>query len=234
MRGRVRQCVGRESGRHAGRKLHAHVQHRPQRVVDPAAAGSPAPRPAPACGNVAGAYTTDTPINLSSQTAERLPRRGHGRRRRLRRRLGVLPRASSASGSASTASPRGANSIVNSYSGGGLATQPDVAMDAYGDFVVTWWGTGSQDANGVYARIFDSAGNPDCGPVPRQQLHPQRLPTNSRRWPWTPTGTSSSRGRATSKAPSTTSRKSTTGGIASPERRRAARPLLRSPPARRS
>jgi hypothetical protein len=39
-------------------------------------------------------------------------------------------------------------------------SDPSVAMDADGDFVVAWAGEGSGDGNGVFARRFDGAGNP--------------------------------------------------------------------------
>ena len=38
--------------------------------------------------------------------------------------------------------------------------QPDVAMDRFGNFVVTWSGQGEDDTSGVFARVFDSVGNP--------------------------------------------------------------------------
>jgi subtilisin-like proprotein convertase family protein len=38
--------------------------------------------------------------------------------------------------------------------------EPDVAMDRFGNFVVTWSGQGEDDNVGVFARVFDAAGNP--------------------------------------------------------------------------
>ena len=54
---------------------------------------------------------------------------------------------------------QGPEFTVNSYTTGNQSS-PDVAMDPSGDFVVTWCGAGPQDANGVYARIFDPTGTP--------------------------------------------------------------------------
>lgn len=47
--------------------------------------------------------------------------------------------------------------LVNSYTTNAQA-QPSVALDDDGDFVVTWSGEGSDDADGVYAREFASNG----------------------------------------------------------------------------
>jgi hypothetical protein len=43
---------------------------------------------------------------------------------------------------------------------GGPQTQPNVAMDTYGNFIVTWYGVGASDMGGIYARTFDTYGNP--------------------------------------------------------------------------
>ena len=118
----------------------------------------PPPPGPPQPAGTPGAYTTDTPINLSSQTSNAFPAVATDAAGDYvvvwASTQGIVAQRFSKYGVA-----QGGQLIVNSYSGG-LATQPNVAMDAYGDFVVTWWGNGSQDANGVYARIFDSAGNP--------------------------------------------------------------------------
>ncbi len=37
-------------------------------------------------------------------------------------------------------------------------TMPDVAMDAYGNFVVVWAGEGDGDSGGVFGRVFDTSG----------------------------------------------------------------------------
>ncbi|MBN2581092.1 MAG: trypsin-like serine protease, partial [Pirellulales bacterium] len=46
------------------------------------------------------------------------------------------------------------------YLPNGAQVEPTVAMDNYGNFVVVWAGEGGQDANGIYARIFDCNGVP--------------------------------------------------------------------------
>jgi hypothetical protein len=40
----------------------------------------------------------------------------------------------------------------------GLQTEPTVAMDNFGNFVVVWAGTGADDSYGIYARVFDVNG----------------------------------------------------------------------------
>ncbi len=61
--------------------------------------------------------------------------------------------------------PIGGEFIVNSYRAGDQL-EPDVAMDTYGNFVVTWSGEGEVDAYGtldqigVFARVFDAFGQP--------------------------------------------------------------------------
>ena len=42
----------------------------------------------------------------------------------------------------------------------GIQEKPDVAMDRFGNFVVTWSGQGEDDTSGVFARVFDSVGTP--------------------------------------------------------------------------
>ncbi len=54
---------------------------------------------------------------------------------------------------------RGLEFVVASFASG-VQTDPDVAMDVFGNFIVTWSGTGEDDASGVYARTFDAYGNP--------------------------------------------------------------------------
>ena len=46
---------------------------------------------------------------------------------------------------------------VNATTVGNL-TNPDVAMDDAGNFVVTWSGSGQDDNSGVFARVYNSAG----------------------------------------------------------------------------
>ncbi len=53
---------------------------------------------------------------------------------------------------------RGSEFTVNSTVAGNQVW-PDVAMDAFGNFVVTWSGPGVGDDSGVFARLYDSAGN---------------------------------------------------------------------------
>ena len=48
--------------------------------------------------------------------------------------------------------------MVNSYTAGNQSN-PVVAMDDYGNFVVAWSGEGAQDdLSGVYYRVYDSTG----------------------------------------------------------------------------
>jgi len=51
---------------------------------------------------------------------------------------------------------------VNTYTTGNQFF-PFVAMNGAGYFVITWWGTASQDYSGVYARRYDAGGNPFGG-----------------------------------------------------------------------
>ena len=53
----------------------------------------------------------------------------------------------------------GTEFIVHTYVQGNQS-QPDVAMDPFGNFVVVWAGEGTQDTTGVYARRFDPYGVP--------------------------------------------------------------------------
>ena len=53
--------------------------------------------------------------------------------------------------------PLSAEFLVGSYRTGSQI-EPDVAMDEYGNFVVTWSGEGEEDTSGVFARIFDAFG----------------------------------------------------------------------------
>ena len=43
---------------------------------------------------------------------------------------------------------------------GGSQVQPDVAMDSFGNFVVTWAGEGETDESGIWARVYDAFGVP--------------------------------------------------------------------------
>ncbi|MEJ5340555.1 MAG: hypothetical protein WHT09_03220 [Thermogutta sp.] len=55
--------------------------------------------------------------------------------------------------------PQGTEFIVNTYETGNQ-TQPAVAMDSAGNFIVVWAGEGADDVDGVWARMFDRFGNP--------------------------------------------------------------------------
>ena len=113
--------------------------------------------PSPPGTATPGAYTTDTPINSKTQQPNIYPavatdavgdyvvvwQSSQGIVGELFNMYGIA---------------QGGQFTVNT-SGGGDVTDPAVAMDAGGDFVVTWCGPGPQDANGVYARIYDFAGN---------------------------------------------------------------------------
>jgi hypothetical protein len=55
--------------------------------------------------------------------------------------------------------PKGVQFQVNSYTSG-LQYAPTVAVDADGDFVVAWNSSGQDGSvDGIFARVFDSAGN---------------------------------------------------------------------------
>jgi len=66
--------------------------------------------------------------------------------------LGIFARRFDAAGTA-----QGAEFLVNSFTTGNQ-TAPAVAMDADGDFVVAWSGSGADDTSGVLARRYDAAG----------------------------------------------------------------------------
>ncbi len=51
----------------------------------------------------------------------------------------------------------GTQFIVNTYTDGNQH-QPDVAMDTFGNFVITWAGEGLNDESGVFFRAFDALG----------------------------------------------------------------------------
>lgn len=53
----------------------------------------------------------------------------------------------------------GSEFVVNTYRDG-HQSKPDVAMDDFGNFIVTWQGEGEIDDSGVFARRFDASGNP--------------------------------------------------------------------------
>jgi hypothetical protein len=72
--------------------------------------------------------------------------------------LGVFAQRYSAAGE-----PRGQEFLVNDYTAN-TQSDPVVAMDADGDFVVAWRSFGQDDSDfGVFARRFDAAGNPVGG-----------------------------------------------------------------------
>jgi len=55
--------------------------------------------------------------------------------------------------------PEGNEFVVSTFSSGNQI-EPDVAMDRFGNFVVTWSGVGEVDEAGVFARVFDPYGDP--------------------------------------------------------------------------
>jgi hypothetical protein len=70
--------------------------------------------------------------------------------------------------------PVGPESLVNGTTAGtqvyaatgtGAGQVNTVAVDGQGDYVVVWQGNGPGDPNGVFARVFDAAGNPRTGEV---------------------------------------------------------------------
>lgn len=57
----------------------------------------------------------------------------------------------------------GTERVVNTYTAD-VQGHPDVSMDKFGNFVVTWIGFGpDSDTEGVYARVYDAFGNPVSG-----------------------------------------------------------------------
>ena len=86
-------------------------------------------------------------------------------------------------------------------------TMPDVAIDAAGDYVVVWNSNQYGDGGDVVAQRFDRYGNPwarsSASRLTPRASTPRAIrstpPTASRprpTWPWTPTATSWSSGRA--------------------------------------
>ena len=53
----------------------------------------------------------------------------------------------------------GVNRLANTYTAGDQ-TNPALAMDAQGNFLLAWEGSGQEDVNGVYFQLFDNNGNP--------------------------------------------------------------------------
>ncbi|NUQ63995.1 MAG: trypsin-like serine protease, partial [Pirellulales bacterium] len=53
--------------------------------------------------------------------------------------------------------PQGNEFAVHTFATGSQI-DPDVAMDSFGNFVVTWAGNGPVDSSGVYAKVFDANG----------------------------------------------------------------------------
>jgi len=72
----------------------------------------------------------------------------------------------------------GGEIIVNSYRTG-LQIDPDVAMDQYGNFVVTWSGEGEDDDEGIWARVFSNSGTPldEQFRVNQERDHTQEMST---------------------------------------------------------
>src|SRR5205823_1262597 len=54
--------------------------------------------------------------------------------------------------------PAGGEVLVNAFTAG-AQTDPRVALDAAGDFVVAWTGVGADDSDGVYLRAFTADGS---------------------------------------------------------------------------
>ena len=131
------------------------------------------------------------------------PRGGLGRERELRRRLG---RATARTGAATgvfgqrfnaSGLPQGSEFQVNSYTTG-YQSDPAVASDANGNFVVVWRSYGQDGSgDGVFGQRFNASGVPQGSEfqvnsyTTGDQLSP--------RWPRTRTGTSSSSGTATTR-----------------------------------
>ena len=136
---------------------------------------------------------------------------GRQRQRRLRRGLGfqsdAIPRAISwpnatiasaaRSGGKSKSVPIKAKPINAGHSGG-PQIQPDVAMDAYGNFVVTWSGQGASDIVGRVRPGLRHLRQRHRRRFPRQPVR-HRTSRIARPWPWTPTAMSSSPGPAPAK-----------------------------------
>ena len=94
----------------------------------------------------------------------------------------------------------------------GDQTNPAVAMDPGGDFVIAWQST-NQDGSGwgIYAQRYNAAGVGAGRRVPGQHHH-RRTTRPTRRWRWTPSATSRSPGRATTRTAAAGA--STPGGTA--------------------
>jgi hypothetical protein len=72
---------------------------------------------------------------------------------------GVFARRYDAAGT-----PQGGEVRVNATTSGGQGV-PSVAMDALGNFVVAWSGSGPGDDSGIFAQRFDAAGAPEGGEI---------------------------------------------------------------------
>jgi hypothetical protein len=74
-------------------------------------------------------------------------------------------------------SKNGSEFKVNQYTSN-TQEYPNVAMDAVGNFVVTWDGNGAGDGTGIYARRYDSNGSPlgSYFPVNTYKNNSQRYP----------------------------------------------------------
>ena len=125
-------------------------------VPPPAIPGPPGP---PSPPGTPGGYTSDTPINVTTQQPNIYPAVATDAAGDYvvvwESYSGIVGERFNKYGVA-----QGGQFIVNNSFAAGAQTEPNVAMDSFGDFVVTWCGVGKQDVNGIYARIYDSAGNP--------------------------------------------------------------------------
>jgi hypothetical protein len=62
----------------------------------------------------------------------------------------------------SSAQPRGPAFLVNTYTTG-RQSNPDVAVDSSGSFVVVWSGEGNGDPSGIFGQRYDASGTPQGG-----------------------------------------------------------------------
>ena len=160
-RGRRQRLQPDRAGERRQRR-HRHAgdhRHRDQRA--PTASGS---RRSPSCRSAARPASTRHTGDIQSINANVRPGHGDRRQRQLRRRVGEQPAgrrratASMRSASAPTARAQGAEFRVNTTTADNQIN-PAVAMDAAGNFVVTW-SSNLQDGSGygIYAQRYNAAG----------------------------------------------------------------------------
>ncbi len=159
----------------------------------------------PALPSAGAPWRSEFQVNTYTDDQQSVPVGGGRRRRRLRRRLGEL-RNQDGSGNGvfaptlpSAGAPLAGEFQVNTYTAGyqryavGGGWTPTATSSSPGR-------ADGQDGSGygIFAQRFSSAGTAAGQRVPGQHLH-HELPAIRRRWRRTPTATSSSPGRATTR-----------------------------------